>query len=79
MGEHIGAMETYARLAMKAQSQCRSTIETLAEMKNPPVVGNRGLLRELGLHPLPLAEPWPRGSSCALCCTAYPKTLTVSY
>ena len=38
MGEHIGAMETYARLAMKAQSQCRSTIETLAEMKNPPVV-----------------------------------------
>ena len=41
MGEHIGAMETYARLAMKAQSQCRSTIETLAEMKNPPVVFTR--------------------------------------
>ncbi|MDN8616544.1 hypothetical protein [Variovorax ginsengisoli] len=34
MGEHIGAMETYARLAMKAQCQCRTT----AEMKNPPVV-----------------------------------------
>ena len=38
MGEHIGATETYARLAMKAQSQCRATIEALAEMKNPPVV-----------------------------------------
>lgn len=38
MGEHLGAMDTYARLAMKAQSQCRSTIETLAAMKNPPVV-----------------------------------------
>lgn len=38
MGEHLGATETYLRLAMKAQSQCRSTIETLAEMKSPPVV-----------------------------------------
>lgn len=38
MGEHLGAMETYLRLAMKAQSQCRSTTETLAEIKNPPVV-----------------------------------------
>ncbi|MBT2323134.1 hypothetical protein J7E62_12340 [Variovorax paradoxus] len=38
MGEHLGATETYLRLAMKAQSQCRTTVETLAEMKNPPVV-----------------------------------------
>jgi hypothetical protein len=38
MGEHLGATETYLRLAMKAQSQCRATIETLADMKNPPVV-----------------------------------------
>ena len=38
MGDYIGATETYLRLALKAQSQCRSTIETLAEMKNPPVV-----------------------------------------
>ncbi|MBT2323137.1 hypothetical protein J7E62_12355 [Variovorax paradoxus] len=36
MGEYLAA--TYLRLAMKAQSQCRSTIEALAEMKNPPVV-----------------------------------------
>ena len=26
------------RLALKAQAQCRSTIETLAAIKNPPVV-----------------------------------------
>lgn len=34
-GEFLGACETYLRLAFKAQSQCRTTIETLAEMKNP--------------------------------------------
>lgn len=38
MGEYLGATETYLRLALKAQSQCRSTIETLSAMKNPPVV-----------------------------------------
>ena len=30
--------ETYMRLALKAQSQCRATLETLANIKNPPVV-----------------------------------------
>lgn len=38
MGEHLGACETYMRLALKAQAQCRATVETLSEMKNPPVV-----------------------------------------
>lgn len=38
MGEHMGAMETYMRLALKAQSQCARTIEVLAAMKNPPLV-----------------------------------------
>lgn len=38
MGEYIGAAETYLKLALKAQSQCRSTLETLAAIKNPPVV-----------------------------------------
>ena len=31
-------METYLRLALKAQSQCRATVETLSVIKNPPVV-----------------------------------------
>jgi hypothetical protein len=36
--EYLASMETYFRLAMKAQSQCRATAETLAQIKNPPVV-----------------------------------------
>ena len=38
MGEHLGATESYMRLALKAQGQCRATLETLAAIKNPPVV-----------------------------------------
>ncbi len=40
-GEYLNAGETYLRLALKAQSQCRATIETLAEIKNPrPYIQN---------------------------------------
>lgn len=35
MGEHLAATEIYMRLALKAQSQCRSTLESLAEIKAP--------------------------------------------
>jgi hypothetical protein len=38
MGEYIQAAETYMRLALRAQAQCRATLETLANIKNPPVV-----------------------------------------
>ncbi len=38
MGEYLHATETYMRLALKAQAQCRATIETLAEMKAPRAV-----------------------------------------
>lgn len=38
MGEFLDATETYLRLALKAQSQCRATLETLAEIKNPRAV-----------------------------------------
>jgi hypothetical protein len=37
VGHHLDTVETYMRLALKAQSQCRATIETLAEVKNPRV------------------------------------------
>jgi hypothetical protein len=37
-GEHMLAMETYFKMAMKAQSQCRQTLETLGNIKNPPIV-----------------------------------------
>lgn len=36
--EYMDNMERYLRLALKAQSQCRTTLETLAAIKNPPVV-----------------------------------------
>jgi hypothetical protein len=32
---HPDAWERFMRMALKAQSQCRTTIETLAEIKNP--------------------------------------------
>lgn len=38
MGEYLDASERYMRLALKAQGQCRATIEALAAIKNPPVV-----------------------------------------
>lgn len=35
MGEYMNAAETYLRIALKAQTQCRATLETLAAIKNP--------------------------------------------
>ena len=38
MGTYLDVTDTYLRLALKAQSQCRTTLETLATIKNPPNV-----------------------------------------
>jgi hypothetical protein len=38
LGEYLGASETYMRLALKAQNQCRARLETLVTMKNPASV-----------------------------------------
>lgn len=35
---HIPNLEGFMRLAFRAQSQCRATLETLAAIKNPPIV-----------------------------------------
>ena len=35
---YVPVAETYLRLALKAQSQARASIERLAQIKNPPVV-----------------------------------------
>ena len=41
MGEYFHAAEKYMRLALKAQGQCRTTVETLAAFKNPqPYIQN---------------------------------------
>ena len=36
--EYLSHLETYLRLGLKAQSQCRATLETLAAIKNPSPV-----------------------------------------
>jgi hypothetical protein len=38
MDRYTSAAEMYLRLALKAQSQCRTTLEALAAIKSPPVV-----------------------------------------
>lgn len=38
--EYVKQYEVFLRLALKAQSQCRATLETLATVKNPPVYAN---------------------------------------
>ncbi len=38
MGEYIEASERYMRMALKAQNQCRMTLETLSNIKNPPII-----------------------------------------
>jgi hypothetical protein len=36
--EDMKNLETFLKLALKAQSQCRATLETIAAIKNPPVI-----------------------------------------
>ena len=36
--ETVSSCETHLRLAFKAQNQCRTTLETLSNIKNPPVI-----------------------------------------
>jgi len=36
--EWFSTSESFMRIGLKAQSQCRQTLETLAQIKNPPVV-----------------------------------------
>ena len=37
--EYVHILERYLKLALRAQSQCRATWETLATIKNPPMMG----------------------------------------
>lgn len=38
MGEYLDATDRYLRLALKAQTQCRATLETLATIKQGPAI-----------------------------------------
>lgn len=36
--EHLSQFEAFMRIALRAQAQCRATLETVAAIKNPPIV-----------------------------------------
>ncbi len=36
--EYMPSLESYLKLGLKAQGQCRATLDTLAKMKNPSPV-----------------------------------------
>ena len=38
MGTNPETSERYMRMALKAQNQCRMTLETLSNIKNPPII-----------------------------------------
>jgi hypothetical protein len=64
--EYLKQWDTYMRMAMKAQSQCRMTLETLATLKNPQVVfakqaninngGQQQVNNGVATHPVPSAS-----------------------
>jgi len=37
--EYMNSLNTFLKLALRAQSQCRATLESLSAIKNPPVMG----------------------------------------
>jgi hypothetical protein len=60
--------EAYMRMGLKAQSQCRATLETLATIKNPPVVYARQANIAQGPQQVnngmtPAGEPRARGKN----------------
>ena len=42
MGEYLGAADTYMKLALRAQSQCRATWEAVSAIQNPPLANYVG-------------------------------------
>ena len=60
MGEYLQASETYFRLALKAQSQCRATLETLSAIKNPPIIFAKQANISTGNQQINNAVPEPR-------------------
>ena len=64
MGEYLDAMDKYLRLALRAQSQCRATAETLAVIRQgPPIFARQAnvahgpqQVNNGGTHPAPRAS-----------------------
>ncbi|MBY4596692.1 hypothetical protein K3217_14245 [bacterium BD-1] len=60
IAEHPHATEIYLKLALRAQGQCRATLETLAAIKNPPVVFAKQANIAHGHQQVNNGEPAPR-------------------
>jgi hypothetical protein len=58
--------ETYMRMAMKAQAQCRATLEALAAVKNPPVFARQANIahgpQQVNNGPPPQSRPVRAGA-----------------
>ena len=64
MGQHLEAANRYMRLALKAQSQCRAAVETLAAMKNPPTLFARQANIAHGPQQVNNGIPLARAGNC---------------
>lgn len=67
MGHNTDTTDKYLRLALKAQSQCRTTLESLAEIKNPRAVAfvkqaNIANGHQQVNNGVPASEPLPAGT-----------------
>ena len=77
--EYLKQWEAYLRMGLKAQNQCRMTLETLATIKNPPVVIarqaniNNGGQQQVnnGAQPAPTAQPPACAASASWRCWAH--------
>ena len=74
-----GQFESLLRVAMKAQSQCARTIETLATLKNPAIIANQQLVNNGTMQTPQNASQDPQeailtpdSSNSSIC--AFPKT-----
>ena len=66
--QHQKHLESFLRMALKAQNQCRMTLETLATIKNPPVVFARQANIAHGPQQVNNGAPpgaWPAGQGFA--------------
>jgi hypothetical protein len=63
--QYVEHLDRYMRLALKAQGQCRATLETLAAIKNPPTVFARQANIAQGLQQVATAWICARPASSA--------------
>ena len=68
MGSNPEASERFLRMALKAQNQCRMTLETLSNMKNPPVIYARQAniangAQQVNNGPVPSTSRWGKPKS----------------